>query len=63
MFSSLSVSVNGDLVTLHETNYHYKDYLEKHLNYGCAASGTHSVSRLWYLDSSQELTIMVTVPV
>ena len=29
MFSCLSVSLNGKHVTLHETNYHYKAYLEK----------------------------------
>ena len=52
MFSSLSVSLNGKPVTLHETNYHYKAYLEKLLNYGSDASGTHLVSSFWYLDSS-----------
>jgi len=55
MFSSLSVSLNGKPVTLHETNYHYKAYLEKLLNYGSDASGTHLVSSFWYLDSSSEL--------
>jgi hypothetical protein len=40
MFSSLSVSLNGKPVTRHETNYHYKVYLEKLLNYGADASGT-----------------------
>jgi len=55
MFCSLSVSLSGKPVTLHETNYHYKDYLEKLLNYISDASGTHLVSSLWYLDSSQEL--------
>jgi hypothetical protein len=55
LFSSLSVSLNGKRVTLHETNYHYKVYLEKLLNYGSDASGTHLVSKLWYLDSSEEL--------
>jgi hypothetical protein len=55
LFSSLSVSLNGKPVTLHETNYHYKAYLEKLLNYGSDASGTHLVSNLWYLDSSGEL--------
>jgi hypothetical protein len=44
MFSSLSVSLNGKPVTLHETNYHYKAYLEKFSNYGSDASGTHLVS-------------------
>jgi hypothetical protein len=51
MFSSLSVSLNGKLVTLHETNYHYKAYLENHLNYGSDASCTHLVSSFCYLDS------------
>ena len=55
MFSSVSVSLNGKLVTLHETNYHYKAYLEKLLNCGSDASGTHLVSSFWYLDSSSEL--------
>jgi len=55
MFSCLSVSLNGKPVTLHETNYHYKAYLEKLLNYGSDASGTHLVSSLWCLESSQEL--------
>ena len=55
MFSYLSVSLNGKSVTLHETNYHYKAYLEKLLNYDSDASGTNLVSSLWYLDSSQEL--------
>jgi hypothetical protein len=51
MFSSLSVSLNGKPVTLHETNYQYKAYLEKLLNYGSDASGTHLVSSFWFLDS------------
>jgi hypothetical protein len=51
MFSSLSVSLNGKPVTLHETNHHYKAYLDKLLNYGSDASGTLLVSRFWYLDS------------
>jgi len=51
----LYVSLNGKPVTLHETNYHYKIYLDKLLNYGSDASGTHLVSSLWNLDSSQEL--------
>jgi len=55
MFSCLSVSLNGKPVTLHETNYHYKAYLEKLLNYGSDASGTHLMSSLWNLDSAQEL--------
>jgi len=55
MFSFLSVSLNDKPVNLHETNYHYKAYLEKLLNCGSDASGTHLVSSLWYLDSSQEL--------
>jgi len=40
MFSSLSISLNGKPVTLHETNYHYKAYIEKILNYGSDASCT-----------------------
>jgi hypothetical protein len=28
IFSSLSVSLNGKPITLHETNYHYKAYLK-----------------------------------
>ena len=51
MFSSLSVSLNGKPVTLHETNYHYKAYLEKLLNYGSDASGTHLLSIFWFLDT------------
>jgi hypothetical protein len=51
IFSSLSVSLNGKPVTLHETNYHYKAYLEKLLNYGSDASGTHLASSFWFLDS------------
>ena len=57
MFSSLSVSLNGKPVTLHETNYHYKAYIEKLLNYGSDESGTHLVSNFWYLDSPGELKI------
>jgi len=34
MFSSLSVSINGKPLTLHEKNYHCKAYLGKLLNYG-----------------------------
>jgi len=55
MFSSLSISLNGKPVTLHETSYNYKAYLEKLLNYGSDASSTHLVSSFWYLDSSGEL--------
>lgn len=47
MFSSLSVSLNGKNVTLHENNYHYQAYLEKLLNYGADASGIHLVSSFW----------------
>jgi len=55
IFSSLSISLNGKQVTLHETNCHYKAYLEMLLNYGSDASGTHVVSSFGYLDSSGEL--------
>jgi hypothetical protein len=51
MFSSLSVSLNDKPVTVHESNYHYKAYLEKRLNYGSDASGTHLLSSFWFLDS------------
>ena len=51
LFSALSVSLNGKSVTLHETNYHYKSYIEKLLNYGKDASGTHLLSSFWILDS------------
>ena len=51
MFSSLSVSLNDKPITLHETNYHYKAYLEKLLNYVSDASGAHLVSNFWFLDS------------
>jgi hypothetical protein len=42
MFRSLSVSVNGTA------------YLEKLLNHGPNASGTHLVSSFWYLDLSAD---------
>ena len=51
MFSSLSVSLKGKPVTLHEANYHYKAYHEKLLNCGPDASGTHLLSSFWFLDS------------
>ena len=44
MFSSLSISLKGKPVFLHETNYHYKAYIEKILNYGSDASSTHLIS-------------------
>jgi hypothetical protein len=52
MFSYLSVSLNGKTVILHETNYHYKAYLEKLLYYGTDASGTHLLSSFWFLVSA-----------
>jgi len=55
MFISLSVSLNGKAVTLHETNNHYKAYLQELLNYGSDASDTYLVSSFWYLDLSGEL--------
>ena len=55
MFSSLNVSLNGKPVILHDTNYHYKAYLENLRNYGSDTSGTHLVSTFCYLDSSGEL--------
>jgi hypothetical protein len=54
MFSSLSVPLNGKPVTRHETNYHYKAYLEKLLNYGADASGTHLFSSFWFLDTATD---------
>jgi len=44
MFSSLSISLNSKPVTVHETSYYYKAYLENLLNYGFDASSTHLVS-------------------
>ena len=55
MFSSLIVALNCKPVSLHETIYHYKAYLEKLLNYDFDASGTHLVSSFWYLESLGEL--------
>ena len=55
LFSTLSISLNGKPVTLHETNYHYKAYLETLLNCGSDACGTHLVFSFWYIDSSGEL--------
>ena len=57
MISSLSVSLNGKPIALHEAIYHYKARLERHFSYGSDASGTHLESSLWYLDSSEELRL------
>ena len=62
MFSSLKVPLNGKPVTLHDTDYHYKAYLEKILILGSDASGTHLVPRLWYLDSPEELKTTLFTP-
>jgi hypothetical protein len=51
MFSSLNVSLNGKPVTLHRTNYHYKAYIEKLLNYGSDATEAHLLFSFWILDS------------
>jgi hypothetical protein len=51
MFISTSVSLNLKSVTLHDSKYIYKAYLEKLLNYGSDASGTHLLSSFWFLDS------------
>jgi len=59
MFSSLSISLKGKPVFLHETNYHYKAYIEKILNYGSDASSTHLISSFWYFDSPGELKQLV----
>jgi hypothetical protein len=50
MIISLSVSLNGYPITLHETNY-----FENFLNYVSDASDTHLVSRFWIVDSPGEL--------
>ena len=55
MFSSLSISLNGKPVTLHETNYHYKAYIENLLHYGSDVSSTLLISSFSYLDSPREL--------
>jgi len=55
IFSPPIISLNSKPVTVHETSYYYKAYLEKLLNYGSDASSTRLVSSLWYLDSSGEL--------
>jgi len=55
MFSSLSISLNEKPVTIHETNYHYKVYIVKLLNYGSDATSTNLISSFWYLDSPEEL--------
>jgi len=55
MFSFLSVSLNVKPVTFHETNYHYKCYIEKGLIDGSDAASTHLVSSFWYLDFPGEL--------
>jgi hypothetical protein len=47
MFSSLGGSLNGKPLTLHETNYHYKAYIENLLNYGSDSCN----SNFWFLDS------------
>ena len=47
----LCVSLNGKPVILHESNFHYKAYLEKVLNYGYDASGKHLPSSFVFLDS------------
>ena len=55
MVSSLKISLNGKPVTIHDTNYHYKSWLEKHLNYVSDPSGTQLDFSLWYLESPGEL--------
>ena len=51
VFICLSVSSNCKPVTLHESKYHYKAYLEKIFNCGSDASGTPLLSSFWFLDS------------
>ena len=55
MFSSLSVSLNGKPVPLHETKYHHITYLEELLSYSSDTSAKHLVSSFWYLDSPGDL--------
>jgi hypothetical protein len=55
LFSSLSVSLNGKPITLHETNYHYKAYFENLLNYASDAFDTHILSNFWFIYSREEL--------
>ena len=50
VFGSLSVSLNGKPVTLHETDYHCKAYLENLINYCSDASGTRLGSKFCYMD-------------
>ena len=52
MFRSFSVSLNGKIITLHETNNYFQAYLEKLLNYGSDASNMHLVSSFWFLVSA-----------
>jgi hypothetical protein len=52
LFSSLTVSLSGEPVTLHENNYHYKYYLEKLLNYGSDTTSTHLITSFWYPDTA-----------
>jgi len=54
MFSYISFLQNGKPVTLHETNYHYKAYLEKLRILGSETTAIHLVSSFWYIDSSGE---------
>jgi hypothetical protein len=51
LFSSLAVSLNGKLISLHENNYHCSAYLESVLNYGSDASQTRPVTNFWFLDT------------
>jgi hypothetical protein len=51
LFSSLTASLNGKPVSLHENNCHYKAYLETVLNYGSDASQTYLVTNFWFLDT------------
>ena len=62
MFSSLGISLNVKPVTLHETNYHYKAYIEKLLNYCSHFSSTHIISSFWYLDSQGNLKKTLVMP-
>ena len=58
MFSPLNVSLKGKPFTLQETDYYYKAYFEKLLNYGSDASGKRLVSSFWNHDSHKNYSAL-----
>ena len=54
-YRSLSISLNGKPLTLHETNYHYKAHILKPLNYDSDASSNQLISSFWYVNSPGEI--------